>query len=160
MKDDDTQPSSMPPQPKTTELVAPDPLQIAIAKLTSLVDRGFHETRADLESVKNEGQRTNLRLTRLEMRQDDVETRLTRTSVRAKAESDQDMARDAQLAQERSAREELAGKVDALTKTQDVQLAILARLDKVTSNPTVKVIAGMLATALITWLASHGGSLK
>jgi hypothetical protein len=53
-----------------------------------------------------------------------------------------------------------ASKVDRLTATQDIQLAILARLDKVASNPTVKVIAGMVATAILTWLASRGGSLK
>jgi hypothetical protein len=53
-----------------------------------------------------------------------------------------------------------AEKVDRLTATQDVQLAILARLDKVASNPTVKVIAGMVATAILTWLAAHSGFAK
>ena len=68
-----------------------------------------------------------------------------------------DLESMAQLAQEIAARKELAVKVDDLTATQATQLSILTRLDKVTSNPTVKVLAGMIATAAVTWLATHGG---
>ena len=32
------------------------------------------------------------------------------------------------------------------------------RMEKVTSNPTAKVLAGMLATAAITWLAAHNAA--
>jgi hypothetical protein len=66
------------------------------------------------------------------------------------------MEQAAQLAQERIAREDLATKVDALTTMQNTQLAILGRLDRVASNPTVKVLAGMLATAAISYLAGKG----
>lgn len=91
---------------------------------------------------------------------------LTSERVHAVAEehaSQVSMESEAQLAQERAAREELAAKVDALAlghaaldSKQDMQLAILGRLDKVASNPLVKTVAAMLATALVTWLASHG----
>jgi len=57
-------------------------------------------------------------------------------------------------------REAIAAEVADLKATQALQLAILARLDKVASNPTVKVLGGMLATALVTWLASRGLVLK
>lgn len=143
-------------------------------KLTEKVVGGFGAmtTRLDkqdevLERVANESIDTNTRLVKVELRLEsaerkvgDIEERLGRTSTGVKGLSTSDAEQAAQLAQERAAREELAKKVDGLTATQDMQLAILSRLDRVASNPTVKVIAGMVATALLTWLASHGGSLK
>lgn len=88
------------------------------------------------------------------------DTRASNVSIRVRDASRSDLEQAAQLAQERASRESLATKVDELSVTNATQLAILSRLDKITSNPTVKVIAGMIATALLTWLASHGGNLK
>ncbi len=125
-------------------------------ELTKSVKSGFDEVRRDLETVKAEGQRTNLRLTRQEVRMDDVETRLANNSIRAKSTTQQDMEQDAQLAQERAAREALAVKVDDIAKTNEAQLAILARLDKIASNPTVKLILFALGTIATGYLASKG----
>jgi hypothetical protein len=50
----------------------------------------------------------------------------------------------------------LQSKVDALTQTQELQLSILTRLDKVTSNPQVKIILAVMATAAMSWAASKG----
>jgi hypothetical protein len=146
----------MPEQPKTAQLPAADPVQVLLMQLRNQMTAGFNETRADLESVKNEGQRTNLRLTRLEMRQDDVETRLTRSSDGVRGLSQHDVEHDAQLAQEKAAREALATKVDDLSASQELQLAILGRLDKLAANPTVKVILFALGTIATGYLASKG----
>lgn len=142
----------MPEQPKTAELPAADPVQVLLLKLQRGMDAGFLNMGADIKLVANDLGVVKDRVTLLERRADT-------TSDRVKQQSSSDLSQDAQLAQERVAREELAAKVDALTSTQATQLAILGRLDKVASNPTVKVLFGMLATALVTWLASHGGAV-
>lgn len=115
---------------------------------------------------------------------EDIKRLSLRTKGTDARTSENDLEQIAQLAQERAAREALANahaatdaKVEALAsahattaekvnetatqvtdiaKTNEAQLAILSRLDRVASNPTVKFIVGMLATALVTWLASHG----
>ncbi len=153
-----------PEQPKTAEL--PSVPQWAI-ELTQAMKSGIAEVRADVAMVSadvaivsNDLGIVKDRVTILESRRNDDEVRFNRTSNRVREVSQSDMEQASQLVQEKAAREELAAKVDALTTTQATQLAILSRLDKITSNPTVKVLAGMAATALVTWLASHGGSLK
>lgn len=142
MSDDETLPSS-----------TIDPALVLLTQIKQSMDAGFTEVRSDLESVKNEGQRTNLRLTRQEVRMDDVEVRLSHNSMRAKAESSHDMEQDAQLVQERAAREELATKVDAL-------LAIGERLDKLAKNPAAKAIGAIVTFALVAYAASHGITIK
>ncbi len=142
----------MPPQPTTTQLPAADPMAV----LQRTIIAGFRDINATLDSVVHEGQRTNSRLTRIEERVDEVEGRIGRNSARVQESSKVDLEHEAKLAVEIIARQELASKVDALTETQATQLAILGRLDKVASNPTVKVLAGMIATALLSYLASKG----
>ena len=51
---------------------------------------------------------------------------------------------------------DLAEKVTGLTLTQKTQLDILLRLDRVASNPHVKVIVMVLATVLGAWAANRG----
>lgn len=58
--------------------------------------------------------------------------------------------------EEKVAREGLALKVAGLERDQKLQLDILSRLDTLTSNPRIKAIVGLLVTALITWLSTHG----
>lgn len=156
-----------PPLPKTTQLPAVPDWAI---ELTRSMKHGFGAINArldaqevSLERVVNEGIRTNTRLSRIEERVDELEGRIGRTSTRVREVSQTDLEQGAQLVQERSAREAVAVKVDALAAdlaqlaaTNTAQLAILARLDKVASNPMVKTIAAMALTALITWLTSHG----
>ena len=92
--------------------------------------------------------------------EDDIRRLSERTKDTSLTASQNDLEAAAQLAQERAARETLDAKVDSLTATQETQLAILGRLDRVAKNPLVKTLAAMLATALITWLASHGVTVK
>lgn len=156
----------MPEQPKTAQLPAADPVQVLLLKMQRSIESGFvavdhrlDRQESTLAKVANDGVETNTRLARVEVRVEaaersvgELEGRIGRTSTRVREASQVDMEQDAQLAQERAAREALAAKVDKL-------VGIGERLEKVTSNPTVKVLAGMLATAALTWLASHGGSL-
>lgn len=146
--DDDTQPSH-----NTAVIPTVSAEMVAIAELGRSLHGRLDAQDATLESVKNEGQRTGMRMTRVEMRLDDVETRLTRNSGRVKEVSEQDLAQDAQLAQERAAREELAGKVDKL-------LAIGERLDKLAQKPAVKAIGALITIAIITYAAAHGVTIK
>jgi hypothetical protein len=157
-----TMSDEMPEQPTTKELPAADPVQVLLIKIQRSMEAGFNGVgdrldRQDrvLERVSSEGIEVNTRVARIEVRLEkvehgveDLEARVGRASTRVKQVSEQDLAQDAQLAQERAAREELAEKVDKL-------LGIGERLEKVTKNPTIKVLAGMLATAAITWLAAH-----
>ena len=122
--------------------------------------REVRGARADIGLVANDVSIVKDRVAVVESRVLSLEDARKNNSLRAAGASQMDLEHEAKIAAEIVARQELASKVDALTATQALQLAILGRLDKVTSNPTVKVIAGMLATALVTWLASHGGSLK
>jgi hypothetical protein len=147
-KEDETLPGT-----PTVSIPKADPALILLTQIKLSMDAGFTEVRSDLESVKNEGQRTNLRLTRQEVRMDDVEVRLGHNSLRAKAESSHDLEQDAQLVQERAAREALAAKVDTL-------LAIGERLDKLAKNPIAKVVGTILAFTLAGYAASHGITIK
>lgn len=149
--------SDQPAEKPTTQLPA---VPAWAVELTTTVKAGIAELRADVALVSNDLGVVKDRVAILESFRNDTEARASRTSAGVKNLSTSNAEQDAQLAQERMAREALAEKVDSLTATQATQLSILVRLDKVTSNPTVKVLAGMAATALITWLATHGGSLK
>ncbi len=159
-KDDDTKaridPRAEPQERPTKEIIPPSPVEIAIAKLSAAVEAGFREARVDGALMRNDISNIKDRVGTIESWKNDHDARASRTSLKVQQASEHDLAHDAQLSQERTAREALATKVDELDTKQDTQLAILARLDKVASNPLVKTLAAMLATALITWLASHG----
>jgi predicted nucleic acid-binding Zn-ribbon protein len=163
--------SDKPEEKPTVELPAVPKWAV---ELTTSVKSGFLTVNARLDSqdtkldkVVTEGIEANVRLDRIEVRMkdaergiEDLESRIGRTSERVRGVSESDLEQDAQLAQERAAREELAAKVDAIAKTNETQLAILSRLDNVAKNPLVKTLAAMLLTALVTWLASHGIAVK
>ena len=146
----------MPPQPKTAELPAADPVQVLLAQLKVSMDAGFAGLRADVGLVSNDLGLLKDRVVLVEKRVADGEERAARTSARVQGSSVVDLEHESQLAQERAAREELAAKVDALTASQTLQLAILGRLDKVATNPHVKLILAVLATAMMSWAASKG----
>ena len=105
--------------------------------------------RADISLVSNDLGIVKDRLVIVETWKNDVDTRANRTSMRVEQASKVDLEQAAALAAEKVAREELATKVDTL-------LAIGTRLDKVTSNPMVKVLFGMLLTAAVSYLAGKG----
>lgn len=151
-KEPDVIPESRPDKP-TTQLAA---VPAWAAEMSRAMKDGFAMTNANIELVSTDLSVVKDRLVIVESWKADIDTRASRTSARVKMASENDLSHDAQLAQERMARESLAKKVDSLTVTQETQLAILSRLDKVASNPMVKTIMTILGTALATWAASKG----
>lgn len=154
----------MPEQPKTAQLAAVP--QWAI-ELTQAMKNGVAELRADVAEVRadvslvsNDMGLLKQRVSIIESLRVEDEARAVKLSGGVRGLSNSDLEHASQLAQERAAREALAAKVDGLTSTQETQLAILSRLDKVASNPLVKTLAAMVATALLTWLAAHGVQVK
>lgn len=158
----------LPEQPKTVSL--PQVPEWAI-ELTKSVKGGFAAVNTRLDGLEGTDKTLADAVNRMdsdvkELRsgqrrnEEDIRRLSDRTKDTSLTASQGDLEGAAQLAQERQAREELATKVDALTSTQETQLAILGRLDKVAKNPLVKTMAAMLATAVITWLAAHGVSIR
>lgn len=166
-KDDDVQPSTRldpraepPEQPPTREL--PKVPEWAI-ELTKSVKSGIAEVRADISLVSNDLGILKQRVSIIEGLRVEDEHRLLKLSGGVRGLSGTDLQHEAELAQERAAREAgdkarevLTVKVDALAATNQAQLDILKQLARVASNPLAKTLAAMLATALVTWLASHG----
>ena len=147
----------------TTQLPRIEIQSELLKSLERTVSAGFLEikTRLDSQDIQldigiKEGQRTNSRLTMLEGRVEDVELRIARTSTRVQQSSEADLQQSAQLAQEISAREALAKKVEDLTTTNATQLAILSRLDSLFKNPMVKLIAFAIWSAVTGYLANKG----
>lgn len=142
----------MPEGKKTVDLPAVTDRAL-LEDLTRSVREGFRMTNANIEVVAND-------LGVVKARVDILESERTKLSggVRQLSSADADGA--AQLAQERMAREALAVEVADLKKTNETQLAILARLDKVASNPMVKTVVTILVTILGTWAASKGIAIK
>jgi hypothetical protein len=161
-----------PQQPKTTELPAVPAWAI---ELTHSVKSGIAELRADVALVSNDLGVVKDRVAILESFRNDQEQRATRASAGVRSLSTTDADHEAQLAQERAAREELATKVDALTTKTDAlakghedviretvaQTQILvntaAAVSKFVATPTVKIIGGVLFGIVSTWLARHYG---
>lgn len=163
MSNDDTQPSEMPPQPKTKEIPAARPEDILLAE----VRNGFRaiNTRLDtLEGVDRDiaGEVSRMGREIVDLRadgrrhEDDIRRLSDRTKETHASASNADMGQAAALADEKTAREALAAKVDELSATNAAQLAILNRIDKLASNPLVKTIATVIGTAFLTWAASRG----
>lgn len=143
----------MPEQPKTTQLAAVPEWAI---ELTRSMKEGFRVTNANIEVVSNDLTVVKDRLVIVERWKGEQDERASRMSTGVRGLSSANLEQDAQLAQERAAREALASKVQELTDSQAVQLAILTRLDKVASNPTVKVLLFLAGTAATGYLATKG----
>lgn len=157
MSDD---PRAEPPeQPKTINLPA---VPAWAVELATNVRQGFTEVRADLETVKAEGQRTNLRLTRQEVRMDDVETRLANNSERASRVSDgvrglssADLDQQAKLAAEIVRNEERDKKIaetHALASNAATKEDVKAIVDSTATKEEVKTLidaASIAQTAAI-----------
>jgi len=122
----------------------------------SEMQTAFKNLSANVELVSNDIGVVKERITILESWRSDQDVRITRASDGLRQASQADMAQEALLAEERTAREALAKQVETLSATNETQLAILSRLDKIASNPTIKIIATVAATALTTWAASKG----
>jgi ABC-type phosphate/phosphonate transport system ATPase subunit len=146
----------MPEQPKTAKIAAANPLEIAIIELTRSVRSGIAELRVDIGLVSNDLGIVKQRVSIIESLRVEDEARALKLSGGVRGLSQHDAEQSTQLAQEKAAREALATKVDELSASQDVQLAILGRLDKLAANPTVKVLLFALGTIATGYLASKG----
>lgn len=80
---------------------------------------------------------------------EELDTRVSRTSYRATAESKTNEEQNAVIAM-------LASKLDSVVTKQDQQGVMLEKLVLVTNHPLVKDIARVLATAFLTWMATKG----
>lgn len=146
------------------------PPEWAIALSTKVVE-GFNEVRADLETVKAEGQRTNLRLTRQEVRMDDVETRLANNSMRAQQSTGVDLDHAAKLglaladlAEEKAKREAL-GKTSATKDdvkkmladaSKEQTAAIFVGVQALMQTPTAQKLKGAIVPVLMVAIAIIG----
>jgi hypothetical protein len=138
-----------PEQPTTKNLPAADPVQVLLLKLQRSLEDGFRTTNANIDVVAND-------LSVVKSRVEILENERTKLSGGVRGLSSLNAEQDAQLAQERMAREAVAKEVQDLKDTNAMQLAILSRLDKVASNPHIKIILAVLAAAAMSWAASKG----
>lgn len=150
----------LPDQPKTTQL---DSVPKWAADLSKTSREGFERLDRNLALLSNETVKIRERVAIIEEWRNQADARLTRQSTGVRGLSSTDLAHEAQIFHERDAREklslqtsEIATQVATLSKTNEVQLAILSRLDAITSNPLAKTLFAMIATAVMTWLASKG----
>lgn len=154
-----------PPEKVTTQL--PQVPEWAV-ELTRTTKDGFRAVRADLELVANDLSLVKERVTIIETWRNDQDLRASRNSARVRELADStshvDLTHDAKIAAEIVARQELERRVaetHAMVETVKAetsqQTAILARLDRVASNPLVKTVAASVGTAILTWLAARGG---
>ncbi len=167
---DDTLPASRrdpraepPEQPATKQLPQIPAWAIEQTLLIKSVKQDVEAVSANVSLVSNDLGILKQRVSIIEGLRVEDEHRLLKLSGGVRGLSGTDLQHEAQLSQERAAREaladkatELATKVDALAKTNETQLAILSRLDGIAKNPLVKTLGAMLLTAVITWLATHG----
>lgn len=137
---------------KMSAVVSESPIEI----LSRTMHARFDSQDTILRNVVNEGVEANTRLSRLENRVEDVEVRMTRNSDRVRgvtaSDSQQNIMIDTGVHERAALREQL----EKLAAINSAQLQILSRLDAITKNPLVKTLAAMLATSLITWLATKG----
>lgn len=154
--DEETKPSQ--PSLATT----PDAANAILAALTAGFAR--QDARSDrLESVVNtlveDGKVSNLRMTRIEVRMDGVESRTSTNSMRVKAESSSNLQQDAAIGALIVKVDAVDAKVDAVATENVAQTAMLTTLTagakKLAANPTVHTIAILLGAALIAWLKGH-----
>lgn len=135
-----------PAQPKTTQLPAVPEWAI---EMTRAMKEGFRTTNANIEIVASD-------LSVVKSRVDILETERTKLSGGVRGLSTSNAEQDAQLAMECAAREALAVEVRDIKRTNEAQLAILSRLDKIASNPTVKLILFALGIVATGYLTSKG----
>lgn len=138
--------AEMPEQPRTTQLPAVPEWAI---EMTRAMKEGFRTTNANIEIVASD-------LSVVKSRVDILETERTKLSGGVRGLSTSNAEQDAQLAMECAAREALAAEVRDIKRTNEAQLAILSRLDKIASNPTVKLILFALGIVATGYLTSKG----
>lgn len=154
-----------PPEKPTVELAKPPDWAIALSEKVATgfarQDDRLNNIERSVDIAVQDGKENNKRVTLLEVRFDELERRAATTSMRVKEPSSHDLEAKKALADEVDARKALADKVDALDAKTDAQTAMLTKLtdgaSKLAANPIIRSIATMLGTAILTWLAAHGG---
>ncbi len=134
----------MPKQPKTVEIPA-----MTDRALLEDMSREVRGMRADLGLVSNDLGLLKHRVSIIEGLRTEDAMRAAKLSGGVRGLSQSDDGQNMQIAS-------LAVKVDGLTQSQAVQLAILSRLDKLAEKPAVKVILFALGTIATGYLASKG----
>lgn len=152
---DDVKPPEKPTQPLPKEEIQAGLLNKLVGAVNDIKD-GVNSLRADVGMISNDLGIVKDRVSLVERRATDLEEARRLNSLRARSQSEVDQEHDAQLVQERAARESLAKKVDEIERKTDAQTAILERLDRVASNPTVKALAHIIATGIAAYLATKG----
>ena len=150
-----------PPEKPTLEFEKPPAWAVAMSERMA---QGFQKMDANISLVANDLGlvKDELRVHKeaSDQRFKTLEDRANSTSIRAKTMSEQDLAQDAQLAQERAAREALAAKVDAVAAEMKEQTAMLTSLANkagaLLADPRVKAAGMVLWMAFTGWLASKG----
>lgn len=130
------------PQPPTAKISEASVINARLDQITMLVRDGFASQANTLTEFGE-------RLVRVEIRQRDLEERMTRNSTRVGSESQTNMKQDAAIST-------LVADVSELKKTQDEQLGILKRLDAVAAHPMVRKVAYAVGLALLSYLATKG----
>lgn len=120
--------------------------------LMTTTKEGFEASASrDLELVQ--------RVTALESWKLTADDRLNRNSARASEPSQHDLDAQAALAAEVEARKKLEAKVDTIDKKQDVQTAIMTRVESAAvtwwSSPAGKIVRYVAYGAAIGWLAKN-----
>lgn len=144
---------NMPAQPSTVQLPAVPEWAIELTKSVKsgfrAAEERFDKQDATLQTLADNDLKSTERIAKLEVRIEDLEEGRTKWSGGIKNLSQSDDGQNMQIAS-------LAVKVDELSKSQELQLAILARLDKLASNPSIKVLLGVAAMAAASWAAARG----
>ena len=155
----------------TTQISESSVLNARLDKLAETIDTGFRMTRADISLVANDLTIAKSQIASLASRTEALESAGSRRSDAVKAvdvrTSQQDLEQAAQLAQERDAREELAAKVEDISKVADNlttvnvrQLAILEGFrddaKKLLHHPTVRLLIAAVGTFIAGYLGARG----
>jgi hypothetical protein len=157
--EDVTEPSGMPAQPATKQLPAVSHVEILLTQIQAAMDAGFHTLRADVGLISNDLGIVKDRVGIIESWKNDVDARSTRTSSRVRQASEQDMAHEAQLAQERAAREALATEVADLKSVNAKQTLMLATITGLLDKPLVKRLGMAVGALLLAALTTATGYL-
>lgn len=114
------------------------------------------QSRADIQLVSNDLGILKQRVSIIEGLRTEDALRAAKLSGGVRGLSQSDAGQKLEIASLSVKVDDLAKSQEVLTKSQDVQLAILTRLDKLASNPSIKIILTVAATAAASWAASKG----
>ncbi len=161
----------MPDEKNTIEMAKVPDWAIA---LTEKVTHGFARVDSRLDTMEANLDLQKVQVVDLTQRVSRQEQRADTNSMRAKMNTDEDLAREAaiaakiaaaqsELAKEREAREALAKEVAEVKKETSAQTQILGTLEKhatgLLNNRAVQALGGLFLTAasiyLGTWIAAH-----